>query len=286
MQDDKPSVTAYRVALRRAAHQVLDEPKVFDDPLALAIVGGEGETRSRSGEGKSRGRIARSMRAYMAMRSRYAEDRLAEAVERGARQYVVLGAGLDTFPYRNPYPADRLHVFEVDHPATQGWKRRRLAKGGIVIPESMTFAPVDFERQTLADGLAQAGFRSDRITFFSWLGVVPYLTRNAVLETLAFVAAQPGGSEVVFDYGLPPASLNWLQRLAFANLASRVAAAGEPFQIFFTPDELAAELRLLGFGHLEDSGMDEMNRRYFAHRADGLRVTGGLAHVMAARVCG
>jgi methyltransferase (TIGR00027 family) len=116
MQDDKPSVTAYRVALRRAAHQVLDEPKVFDDPLALAIVGGEGETRRRSGEGKSRGRLARSMRAYMAMRSRYAEDRLAEAVARGARQYVVLGAGLDTFAYRNPYPADRLHVFEVDHP--------------------------------------------------------------------------------------------------------------------------------------------------------------------------
>ena len=148
----------------------------------------------------------------------------------------------------------------------------------------MTFAPVDFERQTLADGLAQAGFRSDRITFFSWLGVVPYLTRNAVLETLAFVAAQPAGSEVVFDYGRPPASLNWLQRLAFASLASRVAAAGEPFQTFFAPDELVAELRRLGFGHLEDSGMDEMNRRYFANRADGLRVAGGLAHVMAARV--
>src|SRR6478672_11057594 len=93
MQDDRPSATAYRVALRRAAHQILDDPKVFDDPLAVAIVGGEGETRRRSGEARSGGRIARSMRAYMAMRSRYAEDRLAEAVARGARQYVVLGAG-------------------------------------------------------------------------------------------------------------------------------------------------------------------------------------------------
>lgn len=284
MQDDRPSATAYRVALRRAAHQILDDPKVFDDPLAMAIMGGEGETRRRSGEGKSRGRIARSMRAYMAMRSRYAEDRLAEAVARGAGQYVVLGAGLDTFAYRNPYPADRLHVFEVDHPATQGWKRGRLAKGEIAIPETMTFAPVDFERQTLPDGLAQAGFQPDRITFFSWLGVVPYLTRNAVLETLAFVAARPDGSEVVFDYGRPASSLNWLQRLAFEGLANRVAAAGEPFQTFFTPEELAAEMRQLGFGHLEDSGMDEMNRRYFADRADGLRVAGGLAHVMAARV--
>lgn len=283
MHDDRPSATAYGVAMRRAAHQVLDSPKVFDDPLALAIVGAKGqEAKVRA---KSSGsRVSRAMRAFMAMRSRYAEDELALAVERGARQYVVLGAGLDTFAYRNPYPASLLHVFEVDHPATQGWKRRRLAEGRIAIPESMTFAPVDFESQTLAEGLAGAGFRTDRPTFFSWLGVVPYLTGSAVRETLGFVASLPAGSEVVFDYALPPASLSLVQRLAFNALASRVAARGEPFQTFFDPPALAGELRQIGFGDVEDLGMKEMNERYFKGRADGLRVSGSLAHVMKARV--
>jgi methyltransferase (TIGR00027 family) len=284
MHDDRPSATAYRVAIRRAAHQLLDSPKVFDDPLALAIVGTKGEATLRAEAPRSRGRVSRAMRAFMAMRSRYAEDELALAVERGVRQYVVLGAGLDTFAYRNPYPESLLHVFEVDHPATQGWKRRRLAAGRISIPESMTFAPVDFESQTLAEGLARVGFRTDRQTFFSWLGVVPYLTGSAVMETLKLVASMPAGSEVVFDYALPPASLSWVQRFAFNALASRVAARGEPFQTFFDPAALAGELRQMGFGDVEDLGMEAMNERYFKGRADGLRISGGLAHVMKARV--
>jgi methyltransferase (TIGR00027 family) len=280
MHDDQPSKTAFRVALRRAVHQVLDDPRVFEDPLALAIVGADAEGL-RSDE-KSQGRISRVMRAFMASRSRYAEDGLAAAFREGTRQYVVLGAGLDTFAYRNPFPG--LRVFEVDHPATQGWKRRRLEAAGIVIPESMTFAPVDFESQTLAEGLARAGFQVDQKTFFSWLGVVPYLTRSAAMETLRFVASLPPGSEIVFDYALPPESLDPVRRQALEALAARVAASGEPFQTFFDPAELEAELRRMGFAAFEDLGGEEINERYFSGRSDGLRVGGGIGRLMKARV--
>jgi methyltransferase (TIGR00027 family) len=280
MHDDRPSKTAFRVALRRAAHQVLDEPRVFEDPFALAIVGADaGELRS---DEKSQSRISRVMRAFMAVRSRYAEDGLAAAFEEGTRQYVVLGAGLDTFAYRNPFPG--LRVFEVDHPATQGWKRRRLEAAGIAIPESMTFAPVDFESQTLAEGLARAGFRTDRKAFFSWLGVVPYLTRSAAMETLRFVASLPPGSGIVFDYSLPPESLDPVRRQALEALAARVAAAGEPFQTFFDPPELESELRPMGFASFEDLGTEEINARYFSGRSDGLRASGGIGRLMKARV--
>src|ERR1700709_2850396 len=160
MHDDRPSKTAFRVALRRAAHQTLDDPKVFTDPLALAIVGAEGETALRVEARKFQTPAGRTLRAFMAVRSRYAEDGLADAFANGIRQYVVLGAGLDTFAYRNPF--SELRVFEVDHPATQAWKRRRLEAGNISSPASMIFAPVDFESQTLADRLARAGVGAAR----------------------------------------------------------------------------------------------------------------------------
>lgn len=280
VHEDRPSRTSFRVALRRAAHQVLDVPPIFQDPLALAIVGVDGETL-RS-DPKSRGRTSRALRVFLAVRSRYAEDGLACAVGTGARQYVVLGAGLDTFAYRNPY--SRLRVFEVDHPATQGWKRERLEAAGISIPEAMTFAPVDFESQTLSEGLARAGFQTDQKAFFSWLGVVPYLTRSAVMETFRFVGSLPAGSEIVFDYAIPPETMNLVQRLAFNALAERVAAAGEPFQTFFKPAKLMDELRRMGFGSFEDLGGKEINARYFAGRADGLRVGGGIGRLMKAGV--
>ena len=280
MHDGQPSKTAFRVALRRAAHQVLDDPRVFEDPLALAIVGADAE--ALRSDPKSQSRISRALRAFMAVRSRYAEDGLAAAFETGTRQYVVLGAGLDTFAYRNPFPG--LRVFEVDHPATQGWKRNRLEAAGIALPESMTFAPVDFESQTLAEGLAQAGFRADQKAFFSWLGVIPYLTRSAALETLRFVASLPSGSEIVFDYALPPESLDPVRRKAHDALAARVAASGEPFQTFFDPAELTTELRRMGFASFEDLGAEEINGRYFSDRSDGLRIGGGIGRLMKTQV--
>ncbi len=282
MHDDRPSKTAFRVALRRAAHQILDDPKVFTDPLALAIVGPEGETALRVEARKFQTPAGRTLRAFMAVRSRYAEDGLAAAFENGIRQYVVLGAGLDTFAYRNPFPD--LHVFEVDHPATQAWKRRRLEAGDISIPASMTFAPVDFESQTLIDGLARAGFDADRPAFFSWLGVVPYLTRSAAMETFRFVGSLPAGSAIVFDYALPPESLSLVQRLALKALSDRVAAAGEPFRTFFEPSTLISELRPMGFRSFENLGTEEINARYFSDRSDRLRARGGIGRLMKAGV--
>ena len=138
----------------------------------------------------------------MAARSRYAEDQLAHAVANSAKQYVVLGAGLDTFACRNPHPGVR--VFEVDHPATQTWKRDQLQAADIAIPPTLTFVPLDFEQRTLADGLREAGFRESEAAFFSWLGVTPYLTHAAFTATLSFIARMPAGSGVVFDFAIDP----------------------------------------------------------------------------------
>jgi methyltransferase (TIGR00027 family) len=278
---DRPSLTAWRVALSRAAHQILDRPPVLDDPVALAIVGERGVARIRALALRYQLPPSRYLRAFLAARSRVAEEALADSVRRGLRQYVVLGAGLDTFAYRNPYPAAELRVFEVDHPATQAWKRRRLAAASLAPPESLTFVPADFESQSLPAQLESAGFHAGEPAFFSWLGVTMYLTRAAVLGTLGYIAALPQRSGVVFDYAVPPATLNPMRRVLVRAVMSRVAAAGEPWKSFFDPRELAAELRALGFRQLEDLGPDELNARFFRERADGLRV-GGLGRLMSA----
>ena len=281
MQESRPSPTAHRVAIRRAEHQLLDDPLVFTDALAVSIIGAEAAAALRAGPSPDNG-VARSMRAFLSVRSRYAEDQLATAVARGVHQYVVLGAGLDTFAYRNAHAG--LRVFEVDHPATQAWKRELLEAAGIRIPAELAFAPVDFERQTLRDGLGSVGFRMQEATFFSWLGVTPYLTREAFLATLDFVASTAPLGGVVFDYALKRSSLNLWQRLALDALSRRVAAAGEPFQLFFEPRELGDEMERRGFDQLEDLGMKDINARYFGGRADNLRVNGGLGHLLRARV--
>ena len=278
MHEYGASRTAIRVAARRAAHQILDRPPVFEDPLALAIVGAEAAAKAAS-EASSP-----SLRAFMAARSRFAEDELARAIERGVRQYVVLGAGLDTFAYRNPHAALGLRVFEVDHPATQEWKRGRLRAAGIEIPAETVFVAVNFERQSLADALPSAGFRAGDPAFFSWLGVVPYLTEGAFLTTMSFIATLPPASGVVFDYAVARHALSPRERLALEALASRVAAAGEPFRLFFDPAALAAQVRQLGFRHLQDLDAAEINSRYFRDRADGLSIRGRAGHLLCARV--
>jgi methyltransferase (TIGR00027 family) len=156
---------------------------------------------------KAQGSTARAFRAFMAARSRYAEDQLARAVERSVKQYVVLGAGLDTFAYRNPYPD--LRVFEVDHPATQAWKRGRLQSAGIAVPQSLVFTSVDFERQTLAGRLEPSGFDPKLSAFFSWLGVTPYLTRESCMATLGYIAKLPAGTGIAFDFAVDPKWLGW-----------------------------------------------------------------------------
>jgi methyltransferase (TIGR00027 family) len=284
MEEFQPRSTAQRVAMKRAAHQLLDDPKVFDDPLALHMIGKEYASALRADPRQfETAPLSPYLRAFVAARSRYAEDELALGVRRGVCQYVILGAGLDTFAYRNPYPQGVLHVFEVDHPATQAWKRARLEEAAIALPGDLTFAPVDFEAQTLAEGLLAAGFDSDKCTFFSWLGVTEYLTTNAVMTTLRFIASAPVASGVVFDYMLSPSLLTAAQRSRFDSLAQRVASAGEPWQTFFDPGLLTMDLRALGFGYSEDNGPEEINARYFEGRKDGLRV-GSLSHIMSAQV--
>jgi methyltransferase (TIGR00027 family) len=217
----------------------------------------------------------------VAVRTRFAEDALAAAVARGVRQLVVLGAGLDTYAYRNAF-ADSLHVFEVDHPATQAWKRQRLADAAIPLPHTLTFAPIDFERETLAGGLAAAGFDPAKQSFFTWLGVVPYLTEQAVFSTLEFIAHLPGRAHVVFDYGNPPGSGLDRDRFAAAQeaLAARVASIGEAFRSYFETDALHTKLMALGLREVEDLGPALIRERYFANRAGSLPDRGG--HIIRA----
>jgi len=278
MHEDQPSRTAYRVALRRAAHQIWDHPRVFDDPIALKIIGNAAAAELAEKRPPS---PSRYLRAFVVARSRFAEDHLAEAAAKGVKQYVVLGAGLDTFAYRNPF-AD-VQVFEVDYPATQAWKRKLLGAAGIAMAETLTFAPVDFERDTLAAGLANAGFRANEAAFFSWLGVTPYLAEETVLATLRWIAGSCPQNGVAFDYTVPRASLGFLHRLAFDALAAKVAGVGEPFVGFFDSKKLAQQLEKMGFHHLEDLGAKEINARYFAGRSDGLCAAGAMGRLMCAR---
>ena len=281
MNESRPSRTAERVAIRRAVHQLLDTPCVHDDPLALAILGDEQAAVLRANPRRFEdGPVAPVLRAFLAVRSRVAEDELAQAVAAGVRQYVVLGAGLDTFACRNPYPG--LRVFEVDHPATQAWKRQRLADARLAVPEGVTFVAVDFAAESLPKALCTAGLRSEDPSFFSWLGVTPYLEPANVLGTLAAIAPfAANGGGVVFDYNIPPASASPARRAAFEALAARVAAAGEPFRGFFEPEALVAAMRAMGFREVRDMGPDELNANFFSNRADGLRV-GSVGHILTA----
>jgi methyltransferase (TIGR00027 family) len=266
------------VAERRAAHQLLDRPLVLNDPLAVRIIG---ERAAANLPEQPRNFVAARFRAFMAARSRFAEDELADAFARGTRQYVVLGAGLDTFAYRNPY-AD-LRVFEVDHPATQAWKKKRLAQTGIDIPASMTFAPVDFDRETFDEGLRAAGFDETAPAFFSWLGVTMYLEPPIVLATLRAIIELNRANGVAFDYAMPRESLGLVGKLALDRLSRRVERSGEPFRGFFEPEALVKSMREMGYAHVVDLGADEINARYFAGRNDGLRVSGRVGRMLSAR---
>ena len=300
MIEAMPSGTAFRVALRRAAHQLQDAlPLVFTDPLAVRILGPPGAQELAHIPDANRRPYSAAMRAWVVARARLAEDVLATAgatmrrnevtdeapnpVSRPKMQYLVLGAGLDTFALRNPYPA--VQVFEVDHPATQAWKHEKLAAAGLALPASAKLVPVDFERQELESELFSAGFELVVPTITAWLGVVPYLTLEAFRSTLSFLGRLPAGSAVVFDYGLPRELLPPDEQLMRDSLASRVAQAGEPFQLFFAPQLLQVELQAMGLRVVEDLGRDELNGRYFAGRRDGLAVRGSggrLCHAVVA----
>jgi len=257
-------MTARAVATRRAAHQILDRPTVLHDPIAVPILGPELYVDPvRHANPRSR-----AFRAFMVGRSRYTEDNLASAYANGVRQYVVLGAGMDTFAYRNPFPD--LRVFEVDFPSMQDFKRAMLRNASIAEPANLIFVPLDFEHHTLTESLAEAGLDAQHPTFFSWLGVVPYLTLSAFRATLDMVASLPAGSGITFDYSLTAEELSPRLQAARKSLAARVAAAGEPFQLFFGSEQMENELKSAGFQRIEQPEFADLNHRYFANRTDGL----------------
>jgi methyltransferase (TIGR00027 family) len=278
MQSAIPSRTALRVALRRAAHQIYDaKPLILDDPIAVPILGDTYADELNRTPTRTDRPFSVGLRAFLVARSRYAEDTLAVAVAGGVTQYVLLGAGLDTFAHRNPYP--QLRVFEVDHPATQQWKRDLIEANALSLPKNLAYAPVDFECQSLPEQLLEAGFDTGAPAFFAWLGVVPYLTLDAFRATIGFIA-QSAGSGLVLDYCQPRSALPFFEQLAFDSLASRVQQAGEPFQLFFTPPEIASELG--SFYNLEDVGSHEINMRYLADRTDSLKVLGSAGRLLSA----
>ena len=260
-------------AIHRAAHQVLEGGRIFSDPLALRILGVDEESSVFAAE---RDPSRRLLRLFIAARSRFAEDALKASFARGVQQLVVLGAGLDTYAYRNPL-GDGLRVFEVDHPWTQAWKRRRLEEAAIPVPGNLTFAPVDFEVGALAHGLALAGYDPKKQTFFTWLGVVPYLTEEAFLSTLEFITGLPGGAQVVFDYGNPPTSGPSQDEHAATQeaLTRRVAVVGETFKCHFETAALHAKLRALGFRTLEDLSPAVIRGRFFAGKGGNVPDRGG-----------
>jgi methyltransferase (TIGR00027 family) len=277
MQTGQPSRTALGAAAHRAVHQTLEGGVIFADPFALPIL--DDDTRARLAE-MAADPSHRPMRLLIAARSRFSEDTLASGVARGVRQAVILGAGLDTFALRNPHAGKGLQVFEVDYPATQAWKRERIGQAGLRAPASLVFAPVDFERQSLADGLAAAGFRFDRPAYFQWLGVVPYLTREAIVATLDFIAGI-SGSEVVFDYAEPFENLSPAVRANVMAVAARTASLGEPWLSLFDPAEMSSLLNERRFAHTEDLSRAEIADRYYGDLKQGT-ATGAGPHLVRA----
>jgi methyltransferase (TIGR00027 family) len=259
MQGEQPSRTAQAAAEHRAAHQILESGRIFSDPLAVRILAEGADAIARRAEEDP---SSRRMRLFIAARTHFAEESLARAVEGGVCQLVILGAGLDTYAYRGSL-RDRVRMFEVDHPATQAWKRERLATAGIPVPPSLTFAPIDFERESLSAGLVAAGFDPTSQTFFFWLGVVPYLAGEAVDSTLAFIGSLPGGAHVVFDYSNPPHTLSPEARARHESRAARVSAVAEGWVSYFESSELRAKLQAFGFSEIEDLGPQGIYSRYF-----------------------
>jgi len=263
-----PSRTAVLTAAARALHREEPQPWVMDDYLALDLAGQEGLALLN----RLRAEVPRpyllAFSRWVCVRARFPEDLVERAVAGGVAQYVILGAGLDSFAYRRRDLLDRLRVFEVDHPATQAWKRRRLAELGVELPTSLVFAPIDFERQTLREGLERAGFDFAKLAVFSWMGVTMYLTLDAINATLATMAKCRPGSRVVLTYNQPLDVLTRGDAEITGAMAGLAAKMGEPFISRFRTAEIARLLRQHGFGEFTDFGSDEARAAYFPGHPD------------------
>ena len=267
------SSTMILTAIQRAAHQVLDdEPRILDDPMAVGLAEGCSREEILAAAQDYRTPMLALLRSAFVLRSRFAEDCLHSAVTGGIRQYVILGAGLDTFAYRQPDWARNLAIFEVDHPSSQEYKTERLASRGIEIPANLRFCPCDFEHQSLDEALAAISFDRGTTTFFSWLGVTQYLTRDAIETTLRFVASLPHSSEIAFQFVIPQDQLSGIDGEVSSFAANRAAMRGEPWITRLDPEECKSWLVNLGFSKVFHLTPEAAQRRYFDGRRDGLRV--------------
>ena len=254
-------MTAVGAAGHRAAHQILERGLIFADPLALPILGPDADGAIALARERPE---RRGLRLFIAMRSRFAEDCARRAIGDGVRQILVMGAGLDTFAYRLE-PTGDLAVFELDHPATQADKRRRLAEARIAEPGHVAYVAHDFERGSMTAALEAAGFDpGSGATFVLWLGVTPYLTEEAVYATLGELARWPGGVEAVFDYANPPDRIK-ASRDADLSRANGRARSGERRAVSMLPStraKLHARARELGFSEIEDLDRTALVQRY------------------------
>lgn len=281
MRSHRRSRTADAAAATRAAHRLYDRPIVFDDPLArdLTSPGWRRICENRFLYWLVVRKILGSLQpvgGQVLSRARYAEDCLEEAVAEGIEQYVIIGAGHDSFALRRPDLVSRLAVFELDHPDTQRAKRNRLAGLGRELPKQLEFVPVDFEAEAFDEALARSSFRREKRAFFSWLGTVPYLSEEAVFGVLSALSSLgSAGSQLVFDYAVPDVLVDDSDRRTVAQLRRFTARRGEPLITFFEPAALCERVSELGYRVLENLAPSEQNRRYFSNRSDGLRTLSG-----------
>ena len=287
---NRPSRTAELVAAIRAAHLRYDQPAIFEDRFAIDLTSGWWRwivntpplyrlvTRA-TGTARARG-------TFLA-RARYTEEKLESAIRDGIDQYVILGAGLDSFAWRRRDIACKLRIFEIDHPASQAAKRCRLQELGIPVPENLEFIPVDLDRDNVAEALARSRYSPDHRGFFSLLGTVQYISREALVNTLRSIAiiAAPG-SELVLSYVLPRHLVEPPHLSAYDWGLRFAARQGEPFVSLYDPAELAAEVCALGYELLENFSPRDQALRYFVGRTDDLQPsTPLLAHLAHFRVC-
>jgi methyltransferase (TIGR00027 family) len=266
------SNTAFRAAILRAVHQLIDEePKILNDPIVLRLLDASTVDHIHLNPDKFRTPRMKALRSHIVMRSRYTEDRLAEAVHNGVQQYLILGAGLDTFPYRQPHWAGALRIFEVDRSASQRSKRERLALAGIEVPSNVELIACDFETTSLRDCLRRSSFDFGKPAFLSWLGVTMYLSTDAIDAVFRFVSSLPKSSEIVFTFASPASTVNENgSEPLIAAFTAFAAAHGEPWRTRFEPNDLAHKLHGLGFSTVSFLSASEADTRYFRGRHDGL----------------
>jgi len=276
----EPDSTAVRVALWRALHvQVDPPPHVFEDEVGLKLAAPPDGWRSRPDMSP----FTRLFRASILARARFIEDLVAKEAASGVGQYVILGAGLDTFAQRRPDLASRLLVFEVDQPGPQAWKRRRLVDLGFGIPSFLRLVPVDFESgDTWWERLAEAGFDAARPAIVASSGVSMYLTQDAIAATLRRIASLAPGSTLVMSFLLPIELADPEVRPGIERAAEGARANGTPFLSFFTPAEMLALAREAGFRDVRHVPAAALAERYFVGRTDGLRPPGNSEELLVA----